>query len=203
MKNTLILLLVFFVAVSCVTQTARQAEGTFVGLELGSRIGGAIGCISSDNPRAALAGTAIGAVAGALIGNRVNRPKETGDEQSDGFDDTIDEESVLESVELRNVTLSDSCRIVSGGEVQFSFELVNRSGCAVDICALVECGSRRIAVSPIEPSGSVAPDEGVRYTVTLRAIKKLSKGECNVDIFVSVDAAPYILMHSQKILTDK
>lgn len=195
--------------VSCITQTSQQTTGTLIGMQLGSRIGGVLGFIASDDSRGTFTGSAIGAVAGAMIGNVINSPKDADDVATSTTQADSDDEqnySLLDKIEMRNIflhTANGNETITANSESKLSFEIINRSNKKINIYPVVECSNSKIAISKIEPTEALLPNEGVRYTLTVRAGKRLRSGESDIDIYIAIDETPYYLIHKLKVKTAK
>ena len=209
MRKIILLLLLMITTVSCITQTSQQATGTLIGMQLGSRIGGVLGFIASDDSRGTFTGSAIGAVAGAMIGNVINSPKDADDVATSTTQADSDDEqnySLLDKIEMRNIflhTANGNETITANSESKLSLELINRSNKKINIYPIVECSNSKITISKTEPTEALLPNEGVRYTLTVRAGKRLRSGESDIDIYIAIDETPYYLIHKLKVKTAK
>jgi len=211
-KGVVILVGAAILLASCSSNTA---VGAFAGGQFGHVIGSAIGGISGGwrgHHTGALIGTVGGMVAGAVIGaavdqaeekkmsrmepqrgvNRRSSPRydEGGYGSQNGVDDriTFDEEAPLE---IRNAMIVESRRdgvLTRGEECTVMFEIMNNSDRTVyDVRPIVEdvTGNKHVKISPNLRVESIAPHQGVRYTATILADKKLKDGEIMVLVGVA------------------
>lgn len=94
-------------------------------------------------------------------------------------------------LEIRNATITETKRdgvLTRGEECSVMFEIHNTTGQPVyDIRPLVcdMTGNKHIKISPNLRVESIAPHQGIRYTATIRAGKKLKDGEIKVMVAVS------------------
>ena len=107
-----------------------------------------------------------------------------------GVDDriTFNDEAPLE---IRNAMIVESRRdgvLTRGEECTVMFEIMNNSDRTVyDVRPIVEdvTGNKHIKISPNLRVESIAPHQGVRYTATILADKKLKDGEIMVLVGVA------------------
>lgn len=94
-------------------------------------------------------------------------------------------------IELRHAAIYDSDHngvLTRGEECMVTFEVMNNTSAAVyDIYPLVEdvTGNRHVKVSPNLRVESIAPHQGIRYTATILADKRLKDGEIVVRVGVA------------------
>lgn len=198
---------------SCGSNAAvgAYAGGQF-GHVIGSAIGG-ISDGWRGHHTGALIGTIGGMVAGAVIGAAVdqaqeqksgrviNPPRDTERRTSPSYDDrvydsqggvddriTFDNEAPLE---IRNAMIVESKHdgvLTRGEECTVMFEIMNISDRTVyDVRPIVEdvTGNKHVKISPNLRVESIAPHQGVRYTATILADKKLKDGEIRVLVGVA------------------
>lgn len=225
MKILFRLLLPCLLLAGCVTQDSRQLSGTLVGMQLGSVVGRAVG-FAADDYGGSLAGAAIGAVAGAAVGNIINAPKssEAAPQSAPGstaaeapkskqqrgreqIEQAIAEASAAgAAVSVDNVLFEGTggSDILRRGETaKLSFDIINTSDETIALVEpLVECSNKNIEISSMVAIENIAPDEGVRYTVSLTA-SRLRSGTATIIIKLSVDNGAYKVMRIHKISTEK
>ena len=94
-------------------------------------------------------------------------------------------------LEIRNAVITETKRdgvLTRGEECTVRFEIFNTSEKPVyDIHPLVSdvTGNKHVKISPNLRVESIAPHQGIRYTATIRAGKKLKDGEIKVMLAVS------------------
>jgi hypothetical protein len=94
-------------------------------------------------------------------------------------------------IEIRHARVQDRSGdgvLVRGEECKVSFEIMNNTGETIyNICPLVEdaTGNKHVAVSPNLLIESIAPYQGVRYTATILADKRLKDGQIVVRVGVA------------------
>ena len=205
MKKTFIWLMGAVLIVSACTTNA--ANGAYVGGEFGHIIGSAIGGIAGGwrgHHAGSLIGTIGGAMAGAAIGSAIDKSQERRIERVDsrhqddsGFDPQGrgDDRIIMEPVEtpliVRNAVITEAENdgvLVRGEECSVMFEILNTSDNVVyDVLPFVEdaTGNKHIKVSNNLRIESIAPRQGVRYTATILADKRLKDGEIIVRLGVA------------------
>lgn len=199
---------------SCSSNTAVGAyTGSQFGHVIGSAIGGISGGWRGHHT-GALIGTIGGMVAGAAIGAAVDQAQENRTEQAaerqhhdinrrtphnndSGYDplgrgnDRITFTNDDSPLEIRNAMIVESRHdgvLTRGEECTVMFEIMNTSNKTVfDIRPIVEdvTGNKHIKISPNLQVESIAPHQGVRYTATILADKKLKDGEIQVLVGVA------------------
>ena len=94
-------------------------------------------------------------------------------------------------LEIRNAVITETKRdgvLTRGEEYTVRFEIFNTTGKPVyDIRPMVSdvTGNKHVKISPNLRVESIGPYQGVRYTATIRAGKKLKEGEIKVMVAVS------------------
>ncbi|WP_294745485.1 hypothetical protein [uncultured Prevotella sp.] len=210
MKKSFIWVLGLLLVVSACTSNA--AGGAYVGGQFGHVIGSAIGGIAGGwrgHHTGALIGTVGGVVAGAAIGAAIDnaqekkyeersRARENERYQSDdsGFDpegrgdDRIMIEPEEAPLNIRNAMITEMQHdgvLTRGEECTVMFEIMNTSDHPIyDIQPFVEdaTGNKHINISPNLRVESIGPRQGIRYTATILADKRLKDGEILVRIGV-------------------
>lgn len=210
MKKSFIWVLGLLLVVSACTSNA--AGGAYVGGQFGHVIGSAIGGIAGGwrgHHTGALIGTVGGVVAGAAIGAAIDnaqekkyeersRARENERYQSDdsGFDpegrgdDRIMIEPEEAPLNIRNAMITEMQHdgvLTRGEECTVMFEIMNISDHPIyDIQPFVEdaTGNKHINISPNLRVESIGPRQGIRYTATILADKRLKDGEILVRIGV-------------------
>ena len=187
--------------------TSNAASGAYVGGEFGHIIGSAIGGIAGGwrgHHTGSLIGTIGGAVAGAAIGSAIDKSQERKMERYEdrrhhddsGFDpqgrgdDRIMIEPEEAPLNIRNAMITEMQHdgvLTRGEECTVMFEIMNTSDHPIyDIQPFVEdaTGNKHINISPNLRVESIGPRQGIRYTATILADKRLKDGEILVRIGV-------------------
>ena len=198
MKKTFLWLISGALLVSACTSNA--ASGAYVGGEFGHVIGSAIGGIAGGwrgQHTGSLIGTVGGAVAGAVIGSAIDKSQERrmapyGDRRQhddSGFDPQGrgDDRIMIAPAEaplvVRHAVITETQNdgvLVRGEECTAVFEIMNTSDNAVfDVQPFVEdaTGNKHIKISDNLRIESIGPRQGVRYTATILADKRLKDGD--------------------------
>ena len=206
MKKTFLWLISGALLVSACTSNA--ASGAYVGGEFGHVIGSAIGGIAGGwrgQHTGSLIGTVGGAVAGAVIGSAIDKSQERrmapyGDRRQhddSGFDPQGrgDDRIMIAPAEaplvVRHAVITETQNdgvLVRGEECTAVFEIMNTSDNAVfDVQPFVEdaTGNKHIKISDNLRIENIGPRQGVRYTATILADKRLKDGEIIVRLGVA------------------
>lgn len=94
-------------------------------------------------------------------------------------------------IEIRNARIIDADRdgiIRAGEESRVTFEIMNRSAVTLfDVQPIVldVTGNKHIHISPNLHVESIAPNQGIRYTASIMADKKLKDGEAVIRVGVA------------------
>ena len=231
MKKILSLVLLIAMLAGCATNNATQVMATMTGLQAGATLGGAIGGFTSRTPRGHFMGTTIGAVSGAALGAIATSPRR---ERSYGSDELTDSRpsysdsysrpkrkeprraqheplsGLKRDVRVTNVRFNaSSCTssLSSGEAATVSYDIINVT--PVEIPLLVpkvelKRKSSRITVSPMQDIVSIPSGEGVRYTITLTAGRKIKNGDNTLLFYLSSDGgSTYTLMNELPFETIK
>ena len=185
-----------------------QASGAYTGSMFGNMVGSAIGGIAGGwrgQHTGSLIGTVGGAVAGAVIGSAIDKSQERrmapyGDRRQhddSGFDPQGrgDDRIMIAPAEaplvVRHAVITETQNdgvLVRGEECTAVFEIMNTSDNAVfDVQPFVEdaTGNKHIKISDNLRIESIGPRQGVRYTATILADKRLKDGEIIVRLGVA------------------
>lgn len=188
-KSVLWLLSAALLLCGCGSAGEGAMNGGFFGHVIGSAIGGLTGGWRGEHI-GALAGTVGGAVAGAAIGAAVeNKHKKVWEEQVETERSRMNYREA--ALEIRNAVVEETRRdgvLTRGEHCIVRFEIYNTSDDPIyDVRPLVsdETGNRHIKVSPNLLIESIAPHQGVRYSATIVADKKLKDGEIIVSVGVT------------------
>ena len=176
--------------------------GAPIGTMGGAVVGAAIGA-AAENAQARKAEQAVQARRGINDRYQDNSgfdAMERGDDRIT-FDDaptvaadrsfSVDELSRRTPIEIRHAKVTDKSGdgvLVRGEECTVSFEIMNNTNHTVyDIYPWVEdaTGNKHVAISPNLRVESIAPHQGVRYTATILADKRLKDGQIVVRIGVA------------------
>lgn len=110
---------------------------------------------------------------------------------------------------IKNVRFSDDSgdNRLSGGEIgHVSFEIYNNTGATVyDFYPTVADGSgnNRIYISPSVRVESIAPGQGIRYTATVKADRRIKTGETQLMVSASKDGRPISYVTVLKVATER
>lgn len=190
--------------------TSRSASGgnpgaTLTGAAIGSHVGGLMGGLIGEQRhgwhggyRGSAIGAIVGTIAGAAIGNAASRHQA---EQEDAYaierteplpasHDRLHAEDMY-NLRIRNIRFIDDNRdhaISSGENSKIIFEIINEGTRPVfNVVPVVEelTGMKRIYISPSVMVESIAPHNGVKYTATLTAGKRIKTGEIVIRVAVA------------------
>lgn len=190
--------------------TSRTGAGgdpgaTLAGAAIGGNVGGLVGGLIGENRhgwhggyRGSAIGTIVGTLAGAAIGNAASRPREEKEEEVYVIERTERVQpgpnhrpSALYDLRIRNIRFIDDNRdhVLSSGESsKVIFEIINESSRpAFNVVPVVEelTGMKRIYISPSVLVESIAPHNGVKYTATVSAGKRIRTGEIVLRVAVA------------------
>ena len=231
MKKTISLILLTAMLAGCATNNATQVMATMTGLHAGATLGGAIGGITSRSPRGHFMGTTIGAVSGAALGAIATSPRR---ERSYAAEERMDSRSsysdsytrprrkesrraqhtplsgLKRDVRVTNVRFSASSgasSLVSGEAATVSYDIINVTPAEIPLLVPrveLQRKSSRITVSPMQDIVSIPSGEGVRYTITLTAGRKIKSGDNTLLFYLSSDGgSTYTLMNELPFETIK
>lgn len=201
MKKIVIIALSFALFVSSCSN--NTGTGTAVGAQFGSVIGSAIGGLTGGRYGRELGtviGMAGGAAAGAAIGSAADKKQKRQMEeyQQEAYEQyqqqqgtTIEQLSTDTSIEIRNIRFVNGAQdgiIFSGEQCQLVFEIMNLSAETIyDVRPMVTdvTANKYLHISQNLAIESIAPNNGVRYTATITADKKLDDGEAVIRVSVN------------------
>lgn len=226
MKNFISLLLAASILAGCATNNATQVIATMSGLQSGATLGGAIGGLTSRSPRGHFMGTTIGAISGAAIGAIATSPRRqpSNGREVDTVTRTHEKKAEKHNAKRRLSTLSGLKRdvrivnvkflgasgsdVLSSGETAtVSYDIINVT--PENIPMLVpkmefKHKAKNITISPMQSIVDLPSGEGVRYTVTLTAGKRVKNGDNAILLYLSADGgATFTLMNELPFETRK
>ena len=204
MKALLSILSILVLLASCASGNSTQVFATMSGLNAGATLGGAIGGLTSHTPRGYHLGTTIGALSGAAIGAIATtpRPKREKSHERTVSDDTPRNRKefslsalsgIRRDVRVTNVQFQDSSGdgvLQSGETATVSYDIINVTPREIELLIpKIEFNSqaKRIHISPMQHITNIPSSEGVRYSVTLKAEKRLKRGETDLTLYLSCD----------------
>ena len=218
-RNIGILCAVCLLFSSCGTSQMGSASpqavmtGATVGGQVGNAIGGLIGD-SGHGPRGAFRGSAIGTIVGTLAGaaiggavssaqqkERMMTPVETSSAQN--FDADID------ALRIKNIRFIDDGRdrILNPEEnSKVIFEIVNegkRTARNVVPTVSETSGAKHIYISPSVLVEQIKPGEGIKYTATVSAGRKVKNGEITLHLAILDEFGTSYDWHEFTIQTER
>lgn len=225
MKNFISLLLAASILAGCATNNATQVIATMSGLQSGATLGGAIGGLTSRSPRGHFMGTTIGAISGAAIGAIATSPRRQTASREE-YENSRSLENKKKKVETKRTLgslsgLKKDVRIVnvkflgtsggatlsSGETATVSYDIINvTSGNIPMLVPKMEFKhkAKNITISPMQSIVDLPSGEGVRYTVTITAGKRIKNGDNAVLLYLSADnGATFTLMNELPFETRK
>ena len=225
MKNFISLLLAASILAGCATNNATQVIATMSGLQSGATLGGAIGGLTSRSPRGHFMGTTIGAISGAAIGAIATSPRRQTANREE-YENSRSLENKKKKVETKRTLgslsgLKKDVRIVnvkflgtsggatlsSGETATVSYDIINvTSGNIPMLVPKMEFKhkAKNITISPMQSIVDLPSGEGVRYTVTITAGKRIKNGDNAVLLYLSADdGATFTLMNELPFETRK
>lgn len=193
-RFTLGILTLALLTTSCGTSrmTSQQADGIMTGATIGGTLGNAIGGLIGDGYggwnggyRGSAIGTILGTVAGAAIGHAATTPKKKPSEETVPAETTLPDHysAAIDRLRIQNVRYlddNDNQTIQSHESCKITFEIMNtgQETAYRIIPVLTETsGMKRLSISPSILVEQIAPHQGIKYTATVRAGKKLREGE--------------------------
>lgn len=197
-KLLLGLCVLMLLSTSCVTQ---NAGAVMTGATIGNNVGGTIGGLIGDGNggrhgafRGSSIGSLIGTVAGAVIANEMTKPREPKQEEvqvqrrpsSSHVQHLNDAQLKVRNIRFidngRNQTINseETCKII--------FEVFNESNRPVhNVVPIVEevSGMKKLYISPSTMVERIAPNDGIRYTATLEAGKRIKTGVAVIRVAIA------------------
>lgn len=200
-----ILLAVILVLSGCASARMGDPSAITAGASIGGTLGNAVGGLIGENNRGwrggyrgSAIGTIVGTIAGAAVGNALTAPKEKN--SGDIYIPPVEEDVYVETrrvykrpqpqperplcqLKLRKIRFIDDNRnhVIDAGESsKVIFEVMNEGREPVyNVVPIVEQASKmkHIQISPSVMVEEILPGEGIRYTATIQAGRKLKSGE--------------------------
>ena len=205
MKFGIVILSLTLLCSSCRTQMAPQGlNGLATGAAIGNTIGSAMGVLIGDSKggwhggyRGSALGSILGTVTGATVGYAITKPRDGKiypQENSRNIDTKEVTEhtqpvdaplaySPLEDLRIENIRWMDRDQnqaLHAEESCKISFEIMNQGReTAYNVLPKVTevSGKKRIYISPSLLVKEISPNNGIRYTATIRAGKRIKKGE--------------------------
>lgn len=190
--------------------------GAAVGGQLGGAIGGIIGDSQRDwhsGYRGSAIGTIVGTLAGAAIGGAISssRQKEQATNGNADADHTTANgyQAALDGLRIRRIRFIDDSRdrILSPGESsKVVFDIVNEgSEAALNVIPSVSesSGNKRITISPSILVEQIKPGEGVKYTATVIAGKRLKQSSITLRLAITDEYGNEYDWHEFQIQTEE
>ncbi len=193
------LCVIMLLSTSCVT--TRNAGAVMTGAAIGNNVGGTIGGLIESGSggrhgafRGSSIGSLIGTMAGAVIANEMTKPREQ-KESAEVRPQRRPSSSYSQPLEnnhlkIRNIRFIDEGRnqTINSGEVcKIVFEIVNEGNRpAHNVVPVVEevSGMKNLYISPSTMVERIGPDDGIRYTATLEAGKRIKNGVAVIHVGV-------------------
>lgn len=219
MRNIILTILVSSMLAGCATNNATQVMASMSGLQAGATLGGAIGGLSSGSPRGHFMGTTIGALSGAAIGAIATAPRR---ERSYEREATSEYGNAgrpskrkgvgrapatlsglkrdIRIVNVRFIAPSNGATLTAGETATVSYDIINvTSGTVPLLVPKMEFKrkSSHITLSPMQNIVDLPSGEGVRYSVTLTAGKKMKRGDNTLMLYLSADGGKTFTLMSE------
>ncbi|MGP1476683.1 MAG: hypothetical protein ACTTJK_04370 [Phocaeicola sp.] len=193
----------FFVLAVLISSCYGTMTGSPAAVSAGASIGGVLGSIIGDNAdgwRGSQFGSLIGTVAGAAIGNAVSTPPKDKQNEGDyqekteqGYDDIYSDENGYvnneSNLEIRNIRFIDDSRnqaIEAGESAKIVFDIVNVGNSpSYNIVPVIKelNKNKHLKFSPSRPISYMPQGNQIRYTMTIRADKRLRDGMAQFRIY--------------------
>lgn len=187
------------------TSTGGDPGATLAGAAIGGNVGSLMGGLIGENRhgwhggyRGSAIGAIVGTIAGAAIGNAASRPRATEEEvfviertKPARMEPKRRPSTGMQHLRIRNIRFIDANRdhvIQSGESSKVIFEIINESNRPVfNVVPVVEelTGMKRIYISPSVMVESIGPHNGIKYTATVTAGKRIKTGEIVLRVAVA------------------
>lgn len=187
------------------TTSGGDPGATLAGAAIGGNVGSLMGGLIGENRhgwhggyRGSAIGAIVGTIAGAAIGNAASRSQAEADgtypiERTAPIraEHSREHSDDMYNLRIRNIRFIDDNRdhaISSGESSKIIFEIINEGKRTVfNVVPVVEelTGMKRIYISPSVMVESIAPHNGVKYTATLTAGKRIKEGEIVIRVAVA------------------
>lgn len=172
--------------------------GAAVGGQLGGAIGGLIGDSQRDwhsGYRGSAIGTIVGTLAGAAIGGAISSSRQKEQAAVGSANGSMAHnngyQAALDGLRIRRIRFIDDSRdrLLSPGESsKVVFDIVNEgSDAALNVIPSVSeaSGNKRITISPSILVEQIHPGEGVKYTATVTAGKRLKQSSITLRLAIT------------------
>lgn len=167
--------------------------GAAVGGQLGGAIGGLIGDSQRDwhsGYRGSAIGTIVGTLAGAAIGGAISSSRQ---KEQAATPTTVNNsyQAALDGLRIHRIRFIDDSRdrLLSPNESsKVVFEIVNEgSDVAFNVVPMVSerSGCKRITISPSILVEQIRPGEGVKYTATVTAGKRIKQSSITLRLSIT------------------
>ncbi len=220
MRVVLSILSAAMLLVSCASGSSTQVFAAMSGLNAGATLGGAIGGLTSRSSRGYHMGTTIGALSGATIGVIATAPR--GNKSRSSYTDEVPRKEkkrgsslsslsgIRRDVRVTNVLFRGSSGdgVLRPGETAtVSYDIINVTPREISLLVprmQLSSQSKRIHISPMQNIMNISSGEGVRYSVTLTADRRLKSGDTELTFFLSCDnGASFTAMNTIRIRTKR
>ncbi len=219
MKNIICFILLSSMLAGCASNNATQVMASMSGLQAGATLGGAIGGLSSRSPRGHFMGTTIGAISGAAIGAIATAPRR---ESSYATESRTEYSSSAEKpkrnkarrsmgalsgmrrdvriVNVKLATSSGTSALTPGETATVSYDIINVTPNNIPLLIPkmeLKRNTSGIHISPMQDIVDLPSGDGVRYSVTLTAGKKVKKGSNTLLLYLSADGGSTFTMMNE------
>lgn len=202
-KVAILLLIVSLLSSGCGTTQPERTGAIVGGAAIGNSLGGAIGGLVGDSRhgwrgsyRGSAIGSIVGTLAGAAIGGALTAPKSREEDRANYpveqvYAESDYTQSAFSSLNIRNIRFIDNDRdhVISSGEsCKIIFEVMNEGNeIAYNVIpSVVEIsGMKHLHISPSILVEQILPGNGVKYTATVTAGKRIKTGTATFRLAVT------------------
>lgn len=210
-KQVTVILLSALVLSGCASGRMGNPGVVMAGASIGGSLGSSIGGLIGDNNhgwrggyRGSAIGNIVGTIAGAAIGHALTAPRQEEPIEDDAYMPEVREVRVqkykkqpqqvqrpLAQLKLRRIRFIDDNRshaIDAGENSKIIFEVMNEGRRPVyNVVPVVETVGKvkHLGISPSVMVEEILPGEGIRYTASVHAGKKLKDGEVTFRVAVA------------------
>lgn len=182
----------------CATTRSGGADpnAVFTGAAIGGQVGGAIGGLIGDNNhgwhgayRGSSIGSLVGTLAGAALGGAISSSKQREANQQTSTATPYNE--AIDALRIRRIRFIDdngNHLIEPNESSKIVFDVVNEGNqTARNVVPVVRetTGAKHITISPSVMVEEIHPGEGVKYTATLSAGKRLKAGSLTIRLAIA------------------
>lgn len=187
---------------------AGDPNAILSGAMIGNNLGGAIGGLIGDSGhgwhgsyRGSAIGSIVGTIAGAAIGNALTSPSSSHVEEYPQNDSSYPpyadspsgkyDSSAIRALRIKNIRFIDDSRdhvISSGEQSKVIFEILNEGdepAYGVVPVVVETTGQKNIFISPSVMVERILPHNGIKYTATIGAGKRIKNGQITLHIAVA------------------